>query len=188
MPAKTCLQIKPLYYFSSQMSVILILSIGSLKSFYCCFRTFFFLISRAAWHAWRVTIGWEFWLGLCALALVSRSTLQVSSLWMSFTARVSESRPAHLSQFLSRLPSELCNVLNPRLSFSTLSVSPLSLTAFSPPNPLQNVCDVPQECGSLRYSVLQNNLNGTKTPAIFHNLSLGHPFYFCPSPALCPKM
>lgn len=42
MPAKTCLQIKPLYYFSSQMSVILILSIGSLKSFYCCFRAFFF--------------------------------------------------------------------------------------------------------------------------------------------------
>lgn len=131
MAAKQWPQIKPL---SSRMSVILILSIGSFKGFYCCFRSFFpsFLGLLDMHGAWWLD---ESFGSGSARWHWSHVPPCKCPLWMSFTARVSESRPAHFSQFLSRSPSELYSVLNPRLSFSALSVSPLSLTAFLPPTP-----------------------------------------------------
>lgn len=181
MAAKQWLQIKPLCYFSTRMSVILISSIGSFKSFYCCFRSFFCSVPGLLdMHgAWRLDESFGSGSARWHWSHVPPCECPLSG-WALLPGSLNRGQHISHSSCLAHPPS-FAAFRTPASPFNTLCFTSVS---YRLPPPKANVCDVAQECGSLGYSVLQNNLNGTKTPAILHNLSLAHPFYFSLSPTV----
>lgn len=182
---------KPLCYFSLQMSVILISSIGSFKSFYCCFRSFrpnfqgcLTCTERDDWmrvlaQALRVGIGLTF----NPASVLSLDELYCPGLWILASTFLTV--PVSLTLWA------LHRFKPPHLLFNTVSSSPLSLIAYTLCRTLP--FRIAETSVMLHNSVAYFDIQFFKITSVGPELELPHylvratSLFFSISLPLCPK-